>query len=137
VIKLPPKVATIVVGNPLNADAALQSGGILVITGKGYGQTNLLVLDRSGSVLLQETVQVLGAPNRNLVVVYRGIERETYACGPECERSITLGDSRGYFTPRCRRAAPAPARRRPAPAEHAAICCARAGVPAPSWLAIA
>ena len=40
-MKLPDKVATIVIGNPLIADAALQAGGLLVITGKGYGTTNM------------------------------------------------------------------------------------------------
>jgi len=30
--------------------------------------------------------------------VYRGAERETYSCTPNCERRITLGDSLGYFT---------------------------------------
>ena len=46
--KLPDQVATIVIGNPLIADATLQSGGVLVVTGKGYGATNLLALDRGG-----------------------------------------------------------------------------------------
>ena len=98
VMKLPAKVATIVIGNPLIADAALQSGGVLVITGKGYGSTNLLALDRSGQVVMETTVQVLGAASSNLVVVYKGPERETYSCAPDCERRITLGDSQGYFT---------------------------------------
>ena len=84
-MKLPERVATIVIGNPLIADAALQSGGILVITGKGYGSTNLLALDRSGSVVMDKTVQVLGAAGDDLVVVYKGVERETYSCAPECE----------------------------------------------------
>ena len=47
-MRLPTGVATIVIGNPLIADASLQPGGLLVITGKGYGSTNLLALDRSG-----------------------------------------------------------------------------------------
>ena len=98
VMKLPAKVATIVIGNPLIADAALQSGGVLVITGKGYGSTNLLALDRSGQVVMETTVQVLGAASSSLVVVYKGPERETYSCAPDCERRITLGDSQGYFT---------------------------------------
>jgi len=34
-VKLPSKVATIVVGNPLIADVTLQNGGIIVVTGKG------------------------------------------------------------------------------------------------------
>jgi Pilus formation protein N terminal region len=97
VMKLPERVATVVIGNPLIADAALQNGGVLVITGKGYGSTNLLALDRSGKVVMDKTVQVLGATGDDLVVVYRGIERETYNCAPNCERRITLGDSQGYF----------------------------------------
>src|SRR5882672_6472621 len=67
VVKLPERVATIVIGNPLIADAALQSGGILVITGKGYGATNLLALDRGGRVVMDKTVQVLGASGDDLV----------------------------------------------------------------------
>ena len=97
VMKLPERVATIVIGNPLIADAALQGSGVLVITGKGYGATNLLALDRSGRVVMDKTVQVLGASGGDLVVVYKGVERETYNCAPDCERRITLGDSQGYF----------------------------------------
>jgi len=97
VLKLPDRVATIVIGNPLIADAALQSGGILVITGKGYGSTNLLALDRSGRVVMDKTVQVLGASGNDLVVVYKGVERESYSCAPECKPRIMLGDSQGYF----------------------------------------
>ena len=55
-LKLPERVATIVVGNPLIADVALQSGGILVVTGKGYGVTNLIVLDRAGNVQDRKSV---------------------------------------------------------------------------------
>jgi hypothetical protein len=97
VMKLPERVATIVIGNPLIADAALQNGGVLVLTGKGYGSTNLLALDRGGRVVLDKTVQVLGAGG-DLVVVYKGVERETYSCVPDCERRITLGDSQVYFS---------------------------------------
>lgn len=97
IMKLPERVATIVIGNPLIADATLQSGGILVLTGKGYGATNMLALDRSGRVVMDKTVQVLGPSGGDLVVVYKGVERESYSCAPECERRITLGDSAPYF----------------------------------------
>jgi len=97
IMHLPEKIATIVIGNPLIADATLQSGGILVVTGKGYGATNLLALDRSGRVVMEKTVQVLGAGSGDIVTVYRGVERESYSCAPNCERRITLGDSPGYF----------------------------------------
>jgi len=97
VVRLPERVATIVIGNPLIADATVQSGGILVVTGKGFGSTNLLALDRGGSILMSSTVEVLGPGTNDIVVVYKGAERETYSCTPNCERRITLGDSAGYF----------------------------------------
>ena len=90
-IKLPEKVATIVVGNPLIADVSLQPGGTMVVTGKGYGATNVMALDRHGSVLVDRTVQVEG-PTDKLVTVYRGVDRESYSCTPICQRRITLGD---------------------------------------------
>jgi len=99
VLLLPDRVATIVIGNPLIADASLQTGGMLVVTGKGYGATNLLALDRGGRVLLSKTIQVLSAGTEDIVVVYKGAERESYSCAPDCSRRITLGDSPGFFTP--------------------------------------
>jgi hypothetical protein len=82
-------------GNPLIADLSIQSGGMVVLTGKGYGVTNLLALDSAGSVLDEKVIQV--KPARDSVVVYRGVERESYSCMPTCERRITLGDSQAYF----------------------------------------
>ncbi|MEX0752382.1 MAG: pilus assembly protein N-terminal domain-containing protein [Xanthobacteraceae bacterium] len=95
VMRLPDGVATLVIGNPLIADVSIQAGGLVVLTGKGYGVTNLLALDRSGAVLAQKSIQVQG-PRDNLVV-YRGVEKESYSCAPNCERRITLGDSVPYF----------------------------------------
>ncbi len=46
---------------------------------------------------MNKTVEVLGASGNDLVVVYKGAERETYSCAPDCERRITLGDSKDYF----------------------------------------
>jgi hypothetical protein len=95
-IKLPDRVATIVVGNPLIADATLQAGGLMVLTGKGYGTTNVIALDRKGNALLEKIVQVLG-PQQDVVVVYKGVNRETYSCAPACNPTITLGDFTQFF----------------------------------------
>src|SRR5438067_3263297 len=95
-VKLPGKVSTIVVGNPLIADVTLQPGGIVVVTGKGYGATNFIALDRAGEVLVDRLIQVEG-PSDQLVTVYRGVERESYSCMPVCQRRITLGDGGDYF----------------------------------------
>ncbi|WP_245416766.1 pilus assembly protein N-terminal domain-containing protein [Undibacter mobilis] len=98
IMKLPDSVATIVIGNPLIADATLQAGGVLVLTGKGFGSTNMLALNRAGKTVLDTTVQVVGPTKSDLVVVYKGVERESYSCAPECEKRLTLGDSTSYFT---------------------------------------
>jgi Flp pilus assembly secretin CpaC len=95
-VKLPARVATIVVGNPLIADVALQPGGVMVVTGKGYGATNFIAMDRSGEVLVDRMIQVEG-PTDQLITVYRGVDRESYSCMPICQRRVTLGDGEAYF----------------------------------------
>lgn len=95
-VKMPERVATVVVGNPLIADVSIQPGGLMVITGKGYGVTNVVALDRAGSPLMERKVLVKGAYD-STVVVYRGIERETYSCAPFCEPRVTLGDGQRFF----------------------------------------
>lgn len=95
--KLPERAATVVIGDPLIADLSIQPGGLAVVTGKGYGATNVIVLDKNGAVLAEHTVLVRG-PSDPIVVVYRGSTRETYSCTPECSPRITLGDDGDYFT---------------------------------------
>jgi Flp pilus assembly secretin CpaC len=95
-VKLPGRVSTIVVGNPLIADVTLQNGGVVVVTGKGYGATNFIAMDRSGEVLVDRVIQVEG-PTDQVVTIYRGVERESYSCMPICQRRVTLGDGENYF----------------------------------------
>jgi hypothetical protein len=67
-----------------------------VVTGKGYGATNFIAMDRSGEVLVDRVIQVEG-PTDQVVTVYRGVERESYSCMPICQRRVTLGDGDTYF----------------------------------------
>jgi Pilus formation protein N terminal region len=96
IIRLPPRVATLVIGNPLIADATVQNGGLMVLTGKGIGATNLIALDARGEQLM--AIQIRVRPqNESVVQVYRGVERETYSCTPNCERTMAIGDSQAFF----------------------------------------
>jgi Flp pilus assembly secretin CpaC len=95
-VKFPDRIATIVVGNPLIADVTLQPGGIVVVTGKGYGATNVIAMDRTGAILMDRVIQVEG-PTDKVVTIYRGVERESYSCAPVCQRRVTLGDGETYF----------------------------------------
>jgi hypothetical protein len=95
-IRLPERAATIVIGNPLVADITLQPGGVIIVTGKSYGATNFVAMDRNGEVLLDRII-VVESPADRIVTVYRGIERESYSCMPVCQPRITLGDSERFF----------------------------------------
>src|ERR1700751_4649491 len=72
ITKLPERVATLVIGNPLIADVSVQAGGLLVGAGKGYGATNMIALDRGGAVLAERNIEVVG-PRDRVVIVYRGV----------------------------------------------------------------
>ena len=80
------------IGDPLIADLSIQPGGLAVVTGKGYGATNVVVMDKTSAVLLEKTIEVKG-PDDPIVVVYRGVTRQTYSCTPDCSPRVTLGDT--------------------------------------------
>jgi hypothetical protein len=95
VIKAPARTTMVVIGNPAIADVSVQRNGVLVLTGKAFGETNLLALDDDGN-LVSETWLRVQASNRN-VVVFRGAEPESYSCTPECQPAIALGDADKHF----------------------------------------
>ena len=96
IIRLPERTQTVIVGNPFIADVTVQRNGILVVTGKSYGATNLIALDAQG-LLLAESMVSVRAPTDSVVVVQRGLARESYSCTPNCQPSLRLGDAPEYF----------------------------------------
>jgi Pilus formation protein N terminal region len=96
IMKLPDRATTVVIGNPLIADLAIQPGGLAVITGKSFGATNFIIMDKSGAVLTEQNIEV-EEPGDPIVVVYRGVDRNTYTCQPSCQPRLTLGDEQKYF----------------------------------------
>ncbi len=96
IIRLPEHVATLVIGNPAVADGTLQSGGLLVVTGKSFGTTNIIALDQKGDVLSEHSITV-AAPKQETLTVWRGAKRETWSCAPRCEHSVMLGDNPDFF----------------------------------------
>lgn len=86
IIKLARAADTVVVGNPLIADASVQDANTLVLTGKGFGVTNLVVLDGDGSPIVDEQVTVTRS-TASSVRIYRRAEVQTLSCTPYCESS--------------------------------------------------
>ncbi len=96
VAKLPPGTTTLIIGNPMIADVTmLKASGAMVVTGKGYGETNLIALDSAGSVVAEEQLRVL--PARSVVVLQNGNSRVSYACNPDCMPMVQLGDDPKSF----------------------------------------
>lgn len=84
VVKLARPADTIVIGNPLIADASVQDSTTVVLTGKGFGVTNFVVLDIDGAPIVDEEVFVTRGDARS-VRVYRRSDIQTLSCTPNCE----------------------------------------------------
>lgn len=96
VVRLPQGAQTVIIGNPIIADVTVQKNGLVVLTGKSYGVTNMIALDAGGTMLAESLISVQ-APSESLVTVQRGLDRESYSCTPNCQPSILLGDANKYF----------------------------------------
>jgi hypothetical protein len=97
VTPLPAGAKTLVVGNPAIADVTMLKGGVaMVITGKGYGQTNMIALDAQGNIIDEKQIDV--EPTRSVLVVQRGNARESYWCDPTCMPTVQLGDESTAFS---------------------------------------
>jgi Flp pilus assembly secretin CpaC len=86
IVKLARPADTIVVGNPAIADAAVQDASTIILTGKGFGVTNLVVLDGDGNPIVDEQVTVVRQAASS-VRVYRRADIQTLSCTPYCESS--------------------------------------------------
>ena len=86
IVKLARPADTIVVGNPLIADASVQDASTIVLTGKGFGVTNLVILDGDGNPIVDEQVTVVRQAASS-VRVYRRADIQTLSCTPYCESS--------------------------------------------------
>lgn len=94
-IRMPEKAQTLIIGNPVIADVTvLKSSGMMVITGKGYGETNLIAVDSAGNPVAESLIRVSGSGT--LLIVQRGAERESYSCSPKCMPTIQLGDGKVF-----------------------------------------
>ncbi len=96
ILKLPAKATTIVIGNPMIADVAVQKNGSMVVTGKSYGTTNLIAQDSTGDVIGESLIKVEASVD-GVIVVQRGLERESYSCTPQCQPTLSLGDIQRHF----------------------------------------
>ncbi len=96
IIRVAGEVRSVIVGNPSFADVSVQKK-FIVVHGRNFGQTNILVLDEDGNSLADIEVTIVKGPDRN-ISVYRAGLKASYACAPTCESTLQVGDSEKYFT---------------------------------------
>jgi len=98
VVYLPANAGAVVIGNPEIADVSIHSANTIFVVGRGYGETNLVVLNSAGHKIMDADIQVVNNLPRQGVRLYNGKERETYNCAPYCQPAPVLGDSREFLT---------------------------------------
>jgi Flp pilus assembly secretin CpaC len=86
----------VIIGNPAIADATIQDNQTLIITGRSFGTTNLIVLDAAGQPIADQMI-IVGAANSDIVSVYKRASRETFSCTPDCSPTLTIGDTSAVF----------------------------------------
>jgi Flp pilus assembly secretin CpaC len=97
VVKVPATIDGVVVGNAAVADVAVYDAHTLLITGKSFGATNVLVLDRLGQTAWSRQVAVADDVADGLTIVSAaGIA--SYSCVEKCRPSPQAGDAQGFFS---------------------------------------
>ncbi len=97
ILRISAPANTVIIGNPVVADVTIQDSQTLILTGKSYGQTNMIVLDAQGNAIADTLIEVVQA-QADIVTVYMGSARNTLACAPVCNPMIMLGDDPGFTT---------------------------------------
>ncbi len=96
-LRLPKPASEIIIGNPAIADVSVQAGNLLVVTGKSFGTTNIIVLDADRNPIQDQIVKV-SREKYGVVNLVRGSQRQSYSCTPECSPALVAGDEQSYFS---------------------------------------
>ena len=95
ILRISAPAATVIIGNPGVADVTIQDPQTLVLTGKSYGTTNLIVLDTQGNPIADTMIEVVQS-SADVMTVYQGQARTSLSCSPVCQPTLMLGDDPGY-----------------------------------------
>ncbi|MCY1381743.1 hypothetical protein D9M69_696920 [compost metagenome] len=95
VLRISAPAATVIVGNPGIADVTIQDPQTLILTGKSFGQTNLIVLDSFGEPIADTLIEVVQM-QAGTTTVYQGQLRTTLACAPVCQPTVMMGDDNTF-----------------------------------------
>lgn len=84
ILKLDRTVSKVIIGNAAVADVTVSDPRTIVLTGKSYGTTNLVILDQEGEAIVDERILV-SVDEANTLRVFKQTARSVYSCSPSCE----------------------------------------------------
>ena len=87
VLKLDRPVSKVIIGNAEVADATVADANTIVLTGRSFGTTNLVLLDADGNAIVDERILV-SIDEGSTVRVFRQTERSVLSCTPNCEEHV-------------------------------------------------
>jgi len=96
VLRIDGTAHTVILGNPAIADAVVHNQNTLIITGRAFGSTNLVVLDRDSNPIADE-VLVVTQSTATVVQIHRRGERFSHRCSPRCDSDMVPGDNKEFF----------------------------------------
>mmetsp|Transcript_18490 Transcript_18490/g.24264 ORF Transcript_18490/g.24264 Transcript_18490/m.24264 type:complete len:130 (+) Transcript_18490:77-466(+) len=84
ILKFEQPVSSVIVGNSEVADITVSDPTTVVLTGKSYGSTNLVILNDEGEAVVDKRI-VVSVDEENSVRIFRQIDRTVLSCAPICE----------------------------------------------------
>lgn len=94
VLKLDRPVSKVIIGNAKVADATVADAKTIVLTGRSFGTTNIVLLDADGNAIVDERILV-SIDEGNTVRVFRQTDRSVLSCTPNCEEHATSNQTDG------------------------------------------
>jgi hypothetical protein len=87
ILRVNPGARTVIIGKPEIVDANILSENVIVLTAKGTGWTNMILLDAENAVVLRTDVQVADVQvgsRPTTVQVFHGDKVQSYSCTTNC-----------------------------------------------------
>jgi len=96
-MRLSAPAGAVVIGNPKIADVSVHSDNTLFVFGRGFGQTDLLILDAAGNTLVHTDINVVEATTQDTVrMIAPGRGNQTYNCSPYCRPAPGFADDPAF-----------------------------------------
>lgn len=98
IVELSRPASEVIIGNPIIADVQVQSGNILIVTGKSFGITNIIILDVERKKIAEHRI-IVARDDVRALNLWRSTKRQSYNCvnGQACNPSLVIGDDPEYF----------------------------------------